>query len=120
RLDAAESLTHVIGEVALAELAIVEDVDAHLGLLLHHSFDGAGQVSRLGGPRRGAGVRHENAFGASPHSSYTTTEAPPSMLIDTPEMNAPRAEHKNAIRSPPSSASPTRPSGMPMRLADSA
>ena len=33
---------------------------------------------------------------------YTTADSPPSMLIDTPVMYAPRLEQRNAIRSPTS------------------
>ena len=44
RLDAAQSLARVVREVALAQLAVVDDVDADLRLTLDDLFDGGGQA----------------------------------------------------------------------------
>ena len=50
-LDAAESVAHVVEKVALAQLAVVDDVDASLDLLLDNLFDSLGQrqVARWSG-----------------------------------------------------------------------
>src|SRR4029077_8741964 len=42
-LDAAEALAGVVGEVALAQLTVVDDVDAHASLVLDDVAHGGGQ-----------------------------------------------------------------------------
>jgi hypothetical protein len=54
--DATQPIAHVIREVALAQLTIIDDVDADLGLFSDYLLDGGGQVGHVRWTRRGARV----------------------------------------------------------------
>jgi hypothetical protein len=77
---AAETLVDVVNEAGLAELAVVDDVEADLSLLRDHLIHGALEDALVGGgvllpvgagvhevvgPRQGADVGREDAVGAA-------------------------------------------------------
>jgi hypothetical protein len=57
-----------MGKVALAELAIVDDVDADLGLVSDNLSNSFGQVLDSTRSRHCAGVRDQNALGTAAHA----------------------------------------------------